>query len=222
MQNLTKAKMTSLTNILLALACMIFIITFSVVLVLNFRPLYYSEIDRLQITESSGLPKEKIKQNYDVLISYNSMFNYDDLEFPDLPMSESGKIHFEEVKDIFVIVQYLCILSFFMVVLGVSWKCYLKEYRYLKLTAIFTVAIPLLLGILIALNWENFFVTFHKIFFRNDYWVFDSVKDPVITLLPDAFFMHCAIAILLLIVIFSGICYAGYRISKKSKTISNQ
>ncbi len=52
-------KVLTPTNVLLALAYMLFIITFSVVVVLHFRPLYYSEIDRLQIQESSGLSNEK-------------------------------------------------------------------------------------------------------------------------------------------------------------------
>lgn len=203
-------KVLTPTNILLALAYMLFIITFSVVVVLHFRPLYYSDIDRLGIQESSGLSTEKIRENYNSLIRYNSMFNYDELEFPDLPMSEKGKIHFEEVKDIFVVVQYTCILMFFMIVLGTSWKSYLKDCGYLKIASIVTIVIPLILGILIALNWETFFVTFHHIFFRNDYWIFDPAKDPIITLLPDAFFMHAAMAILGLVVFGSVVCYGAF------------
>lgn len=189
-------------TLLLAIIYMLFIISFSVILVLNFNPLYYSDIDRLQIEKSSGLSKNEIIENYDTLISYNSMFNHEELEFPSLSMSEYGKIHFEEVKALFVLVQYLCIAALVIGIVGTVLKMRTRDAGYLKLTAILTLAIPAVLGILIALNWDNFFVTFHQIFFNNDYWIFDPALDPIITILPDAFFMHCAIAILLLVVLF--------------------
>lgn len=55
-----------------------------------------------------------------------------------------------------------------------------KEYRYLKLTSILAVALPAVLGLLVALNWDWAFVTFHHIAFDNDYWIFDPFTDPVI------------------------------------------
>jgi integral membrane protein (TIGR01906 family) len=63
--------------------------------------------------------------------------------------------------------------------------------------------VPAICGILIALNWEQAFITFHHIFFRNDYWLFDPATDPIIVILPDAFFLHCAVGILLLVLFFS-------------------
>jgi integral membrane protein (TIGR01906 family) len=42
--------------------------------------------------------------------------------------------------------------------------------------------------------------------FRNDYWIFDEATDPVIMILPDAFFLHCAVMIILLILIGSLLC----------------
>lgn len=47
---------------------------------------------------------------------------------------------------------------------------------------------------------------FHKIMFRNDYWLFDEALDPVIKILPDAFFFHCAVMIILLILFGSLLC----------------
>lgn len=77
------------------------IISFSVTLTLNFRPLYYADIQNLHITELSGREEKDIRSNYDALIDYNSLFNHQPLKFPTCAMSESGRIHFEEVKKIF-------------------------------------------------------------------------------------------------------------------------
>ncbi len=182
---------------------MLFFISFSVILVLNFRPLYYHDIEALDIVESSGISEEDIRTNYDTLISYNSILGQKELDFPTLAMSESGKIHFEEVKNIFVFVQWLCISTLFAGAAGLFFKFRKKDVDCLKLAGVLTPLVPAVLGGLIALNWENFFVTFHHIFFRNDYWLFNPATDPVISILPDAFFLHCAIAILVLIIFFS-------------------
>lgn len=57
-----------------------------------------------------------------------------------------------------------------------------------------------------AVNWEAVFIMFHKIMFRNDYWLFDEALDPVITILPDTFFLQCAVMIILLILSGSLLC----------------
>lgn len=196
-------KSFSPSNLALAVVFMLFFISFSVVLVLNFRPLYYHDIEALDIVESSGISEEDIRTNYDTLISYNSIFGQKELDFPTLAMSESGKIHFEEVKNIFVFVQWLCIATLFAGAAGLFFKLRKKDAGCLKLAGVLTPLVPAVLGGLIALNWENFFVTFHHIFFRNDYWLFNPATDPVITILPDTFFLHCAIAILVLVILFS-------------------
>lgn len=68
---------------------------------------------------------------------------------------------------------------------------------------------------MIALNWDQFFVKFHELFFNNDYWIFDETTDPVITLLPDGYFMHCALMILAIIFLSSLLSFILYR--KKTK-----
>lgn len=203
------------SNLILAMILALLIISFSVVFTLNFRPLYYFDIDYLGIPESSGLSKEIIKENYDALIDYNSIFHSGRLEFPSLIMSESGEVHFVEVKNIFVAVQILFVLTLILSIAGIIYMRRQKDFQYLKYTAILTLAIPAVLGAVIGLNWEKSFVIFHQIFFNNDYWIFDAVTDPVITILPDTFFFHCAILILLIVLLGSGLCYFFFRRYKK-------
>lgn len=103
-----------------------------------------------------------------------------------------------------------------MGIAGTIWKRKRKEFGFLKIAGILTVAVPAVLGIFIAANWDKAFVTFHHIFFNNDYWIFDPVKDPVITILPDTFFLHCAVMILGGVVLGALISAFCYRKSRKS------
>lgn len=196
---------------ILALVLTLTIISVSVVFTLAFRPLYYLDISALDISEQSGYSKEEIRENYDVLIDYNMSFGEDKLEFPTLAMSEPGRIHFEEVRDIFNIFKYMAMAGVVLSIGGIVFCIRRKEYRYLKLTSILAVALPAVLGLLVALNWDWAFVTFHHIAFDNDYWIFDSLTDPVITILPDTFFMHCALMILGCVVLGSVVCGLVYR-----------
>ena len=56
--------------------------------------------------------------------------------------------------------------------------------------------VTLLIALLAALDFDGAFTVFHSIFFPGkDNWLFDPVTDPVILILPEAFFRNCAIAI---------------------------
>lgn len=204
-------KTLTVSNLLTALIGFLFLICLSVILVLNLRAIYYFDVEYLHLEELTGLSEELIKKNYDVLIDYNLITGgIRELEFPSFPMSENGRIHFAEVKQIFVVFQYLFVVTGVLFTV-VQWrKCRNRDFGSLKLLAVFTVLIPVLFGILICFFWDQVFVLFHQIFFKNDYWLFDPVTDPVIWILPDLFFAHCAAAILIFLLcggIVSGIFY---------------
>ncbi len=207
-----------------AVVLFLFILSFAVTFTLNFRPLYYMDIERLGMEERSGIPEEEIKENYDVLIDYNSMFHDEELQFPTLAMSETGRIHFEEVKEIFVGFQVTAIATAIIGLVSVfqQRKRVYKSKRYLKYAGIITILIPAVLGAAMALNWDKAFVIFHKIAFDNDYWIFDAKTDPVITILPDTFFLHCAAMILGLVVAGSVICLVLYAFSMKKSRVSGE
>lgn len=209
-------KIFSPLNILIALVLTLFLISAAVVVTLNFRPLYYLDVDALNIPALSGLPKKEILQNYNVLIDYNSIFGPETLEFPTLAMSETGRIHFEEVKNVFAFFELSMLVCGALSIAGIVYRHFRKSPGYLLLTGILSVALPAALGILIALNWQRVFVLFHKLVFNNDYWIFDAATDPVITILPDAFFMHCALMILALVVLGSVVCLLLYRHFRKT------
>lgn len=203
-------------DFLAGLLLTVFLITFAVTFTLNFRPLYYMDIKLLSIEESSGYPEELIRENYDRLISYNQFWNREPLSFAEFPMSENGRIHFEEVKRIFCGFEIMCFAALPLVVLTVVWMHRRKRYQYLMYSAAMSFGIPAILAVTIAAGWERFFILFHELVFRNDYWMFHPAEDPVILILPDAFFLHCAILILAIILGSGGGCLWFY-LGKKNR-----
>ena len=95
--------------------------------------MYYFDIDYLHISETTGLSVDVIRHNYDVLIQYQSLFYQGTLNLPDFVMSNSGRIHFEEVKRIFEIIQITCFVSGLWSLIMVYRRLKQKEYRFFKI-----------------------------------------------------------------------------------------
>ncbi|EET62352.1 hypothetical protein BRYFOR_05385 [Marvinbryantia formatexigens DSM 14469] len=193
-------------EIILVPVTMLFLISAAVYLTLACRPLYYFDIQYLEIAEESGYSEAEIRENYDVLIDYNLSPRQDKLEFPTLPMSREGEIHFREVKAIFQLFLWALVVSIPVLIIAGIWFYRNKwEPVFLKWAGMLTPLFILLVGLLIAADWDRAFVLFHELVFRNDYWLFDPATDPVITILPDTYFLHCAVLILVLIAAGSAI-----------------
>lgn len=207
-------------DVVLAIALMFFIISFAIVFTVFFKQLYYFEISHLQLDKSVGLDKTTIIENYDILINYQSIFYRGDLYLPNFAISPSGRIHFQEVKIIFEFIQILLVISGITSFILMRQQLKQKEYRFFRLTGIITIIIPLIIAFFAALDFDRAFVIFHKLFFRNDYWIFDPQVDPVINILPEAFFRDCFILIILIIIILVSICFGIYRFKQK-KIISD-
>lgn len=213
-----KHRVLSAANLSAAFFGFLFWMSFSVVLVLSLRQIYYADIRFLNIAEETGFSEQEIRENYDVLIDYNLVWKgVAELELPSFPMSEHGRVHFEEVKRIFVAVQCICAVSGVLFLVLVWKRIRKREYGFLKLLSVFLLVIPVVLGVLAAANWDTFFVRFHELFFSNDYWIFDPATDPVINILPDQFFAHCAAAILLCLAAGCIVTGGLYRITAKKK-----
>lgn len=206
---------SSLMNLLIGILFTLFFASLSTGILLNFRPLYYWDISHLGISGAAGLTDVQIRNNYDALIDYNSPFFFGSLEFPDLPSSEEGLIHFTEVKQIFMTLFLVGTISLILLFLLLRRKKHAAAPpTYLRTAALTTILLPLAAGLAVALNFDKAFVAFHKLFFRNDYWLFDYETDPIILLLPDTFFLQCAAGIILLMLLGSAILFILYFIRR--------
>lgn len=206
-------------NVLLAIVAMITIICFAIIVTVFFKGLYYFDIGYLKIDEMVPLSVEQIKENYDVLIQYQSIFYNGPLILPDFKMSESGVKHFVEVKQIFEIIQIVGVVG----MISMSYVSYKKfkerDFLFFKWTSILTISVPTIIGLLASIDFSRAFVIFHQIVFRNNDWIFDARYDPVILILPEAFFMHCFVMIVMIVLGLCGLSGLVYRYLLKSYTI---
>ena len=164
---------------------------------------YLESVDKLEIPETSGFSREEILENYNAVMDFLSPFSNKPFALPTMEYSPSGARHFEDCKPIFNAVYLLGLLAFLALALLV-WRKKLSR-NLLRTSGVLTLAIPMVFGCAIAIDFNKAFVLFHKLFFSNDDWLFDPATDEVITILPEEFFMQCAV----LIAVFWLIAAAG-------------
>lgn len=207
-----KEKKYTALDFVLAVLCTLTVICLAVSITVWFRPLYYADISLLDIPEKFGYSEEICRENYNALIDYNVIGGPSELEFPDMEMSEHGRIHFEEVKRIFIFMQIEA-LAGIAVLAAVYFRR--KQKGWMHLTGFVTAAIAATVLMAIVIDWEWAFETMHSLLFDNDYWLFNPKTDPVIKILPDEFFMHCGIMIIGLTAAFTAGLEVLYRRKKK-------
>ncbi|HHX63109.1 MAG TPA: TIGR01906 family membrane protein [Epulopiscium sp.] len=191
------------------------IICFAVLLSLSFKGLYYWDISHLSIAEESDRSEQQIKENYDVLIEYLTDENVDKLELPSFKMSEAGEIHFVDVKAIFMFLKKAMYVLGVYSMIGIIFNIMKKQYSFLKHTAVGTIAVPLGILLAVMINFDKAFVFFHHIAFTNDYWIFDPDLDPIITILPQEFFLHSFLLIISLVLIMALILIMIHKMEEK-------
>ncbi|MGG7164946.1 TIGR01906 family membrane protein [Clostridium ihumii] len=192
-------------HVLLSISLTLFIILIAVKLTLVFKPLYYYDINSLEIENKSGYSKEEIVKNYDYMVEYLLSYNNENKEFelPTIKFSQHGKEHFEDVKRIFVTIDILLLISLIINIIGINIYYKEKKFQYIKYTARTLIILPSILVSIFIIDFDTSFIIFHKLFFNNDYWIFNKVTDPVIKILPQEFFMHAAFMVLIIIILFS-------------------
>lgn len=135
-------------------------------------------------------PLHVIMHNYWELLGYLlSPFN-NTLHMTNFPTSANAAEHFYECKLLFI-------LAVIVFLIGVILSCYAKwrkQKHFMTLNkslALTMMLIPVIILPFAAVDFDEFFVIFHHIFFHNSNWLFDPATDPIINVLTEGFFAAC-------------------------------
>lgn len=190
----------SLLSLLCALCVFFFLLTTAIGLPIYIRPFYYAHIEAFDLPARSGYTAEEIRAAYDEVLDYLTLPGK---EFSTgvLPHSAEGKAHFEDCKVLFDLNASILLGSGFVLAvlffMRKKWGPYrLGKHSAYLWAAVLSLTAPIMIGCLAALDFDRAFVIFHSIFFPGKTnWVFDWYADPIIRVLPQEFFMDCAILI---------------------------
>ena len=194
-------------TVLLAVATAVVLLTAAIAAPILCRPFYYAHIGPMELCERTGLTEQEIRTAFDEMMDY--CLGGEEFSTGVLRWSESGKSHFDDVRKLFLLDLWaLGVGAVALAVLLIAARCAGRRpgailgrgpcfWAGAGLGGLFLV-----IGGLAALDFDRAFVIFHTLFFPGkDNWIFDRDTDQIINILPQDFFMHCAILILAILIV---------------------
>lgn len=175
------------------------------------------EISYLGLEKIVYMKSTDISYNFNILMNYLTNPFQTVLDMPNFSSSVDGLKHFADVKKLFHLAQGVFVLSFPAFFLFIK-QILLKGHGWLvQKTFLWMMLAPVVIGLMgLLLGFDQFFVLFHTVLFPGDStWLFDPVKDPVIYILPEKFFLHCFILFFVLYEVFFGAMLAWSRKSNR-------
>ncbi len=197
---------SKLLTVLLSVVTALVLLSASIAAPILCRPFYYAHIGPLDLCRQTGLTEDEVKTAFDEMLDY--CLGAEDFSTGVLRWSESGKSHFTDVRGLFLLdLWVLAISAAALVLLLLAARLTRRSPgRLLGRGPAFWAGaglggLVLVVGGLAALDFDRAFVLFHSLFFPGkDNWLFDPAEDQIINILPQQYFMDCAILILCILI----------------------
>ncbi|QIK70347.1 TIGR01906 family membrane protein [Erysipelothrix sp. HDW6C] len=206
---------------LYVVAVMLFIlnIVISAILMLSFNRGYYAKTYRhLNTAETIGISDADLKRATNGLLDYIKD-KRDDLDIvvtvagEDVQMfNQREKDHMVDVKDLYLtVVNFRSITTIFvaiMLVVSLGSGDYLDMALSRDTMKVALSCLGLLFGVVgvfAILDFQSFWITFHKIVFSNDLWLLDPRVDRLIMMVPERFFMGLVYRIIAAVVAIAAV-----------------
>ncbi len=206
-----------------AVLIFLFIISFSIAIPIYLRPVYYIYANTANLAEQTGFGHSEIKEAYDAVLDYLTLPGKE-FSAGGLKYSEDGKAHFEDCKKLFSLNTSVLIISSAAIIATLLFSRNKKDISSLlrrgaAYAGFSAIALPLLIGTVVATNFDIAFTVFHKLFFPGkSNWIFNPSTDEIILILPQDFFMLCATLIGISVLFLSfAFVFFGLQASKKQQ-----
>ncbi|BDZ31198.1 TIGR01906 family membrane protein [Lactiplantibacillus sp. WILCCON 0030] len=169
----------------------LWLVSGTIILTINASWLYYFNARWQQLGHLVNLSTGRLMTNYFQLLAYLNFPWVSRLKMADFTDSTSALIHFADVKNLFLLDYAVfivtCVTTYYL------WRRLKRDQQLWRFVLPMQTAlwVPPLIAAAMAVNFDQFFVFFHKVLFRNSDWLFDPLFDRIIIVLPDTFFLQC-------------------------------
>lgn len=202
-----KTPLTVLYTVFSALCIMLLTIAAAIAAPILVRPFYYLQIGPLGLEAATGLSNAVIREAYDQVMDYlvfGRAFGTGQLAY-----SAAGQAHFADCRALFILdFAVIGITAALLVLLAVCRALYRRRQNHLSQpqggpghlpvfwAAVLSCGLFAVLAVWGAVSFDSLFTAFHRVFFPGKTnWIFDPAQDAIITILPQRFFLHCALLI---------------------------
>ncbi|GKT03446.1 TIGR01906 family membrane protein [Furfurilactobacillus entadae] len=191
----------------------LFILTSAITLTVHAVWVYRVTLSNTDVLQQVGLTRAQMMHNYMQLLHYLNWPWVTQLRLPNFVDSVGALKHFADVKQLLLLNNLVCLVTLPIVGWGLWWLWHEERLWQLLLPMQIALPLPPVVAALMAVNFDQFFITFHHLLFRNNDWLFDPRYDPIINALPESFFLAC---FALFFVLLEGWLIAGYLVSRRS------
>jgi len=212
-------------NTILFIICIpVLLITTNVRFAVNDIRLYEYGFNKYEVSKTTGLDNEELTQTAQRLIDY---FNSDE-EFTDIKVFQEREIaHLKDVKGLIQLVYRLQIGILFFILIYIAFNFLLLRRALWREIArrflwgsIATIGLIAVLGFLALVGFDDLFLWFHLVSFRNELWQL-SPDAMLLLMFPQGFFndatLFIAAGTILEAAIIGGIGWGFLRFGKEAK-----
>lgn len=219
--------------VMILVALLLLIIVFFTAIQMGIFNMRYieREMDKLNIATAVVMEKEDLHELFRETLAYLSD-DRKDLILQTVVAGESReayneqeKLHMVDVKGLFdggfrirntsFIGLGICLAAALALKGKTTWKQYIREMAgTLMLVWGVVLLLVIVFAVMVATDFNRYFILFHHLFFDNDLWLLDPNTSLMINMLPEVFFYDMVIRIgwmfvvpYLLIVILSGVLW---------------
>jgi integral membrane protein (TIGR01906 family) len=213
-------------NTILFIICIpVLLITTNVRFAVNDIRLYEYGFNKYEVSETTGLDNEELKQTAQQLIDY---FNSDE-EFTAIKVFQEREVaHLKDVKGLIQLVYRLQIGTLVFILIYIIFNFLLLRRalwreiaRRLVWGGLATIGLVAILGFLSLVGFDDLFLWFHLVSFRNDLWQL-SPDAMLLLMFPQGFFNDAALFIaggtLLEAALIGGIAWGFLRFRKEAES----
>lgn len=172
----------------ISLVIIMWFVTCSIFLFMNMPFIYTSVVHLLNVQNDIKMSSDQISKNYLLIIRYLQSFFVNNMKTT-IPINNVVKTHFSDVR------RLVLLNNLFMVIMTPILIRVLSELRknrllwLLKSTFKQIYSFFIFFCIFALMDFSDAFIFFHKVLFRNNDWIFNVKKEPIIILFPDQYFM---------------------------------
>jgi len=169
----------------------LWLISGTIILTINASWLYLINAMGQKLGPSVNLTLGQLMTDYYQMLAYLNFPWVPKLVMTDFTDSTSALIHFADVKNLFMLDYAVFIVT--SVVVYFFWRRLKRNQQLWRLVLPMQTAlwVPPVVAMMMAINFDQFFIFFHEVLFRNSDWLFDPLLDRIILVLPDTFFLQC-------------------------------
>ncbi|WP_082753074.1 TIGR01906 family membrane protein [Streptococcus sp. DD12] len=186
--------------------------------------IYPLEIRWQALEKTVYLSGRTIAYNFNRLMAYLTLPWVTTFDLPAFSSSASGRHHFLVVKWLFHLVEALVFLLAYPACRFLGQVMKHRALALFKRPLVLAITLPIVLAIgAVLIGFDQFFTLFHQLLFvGDDSWLFDPLKDPVILILPEDYFLHAFVLFfglyesLFLCLYVIALCQNGHRDDTKA------